>query len=250
MTSYAKLKKTKFQNVFATPTGGHYVRARVTDPTTDKLVTIKKTLQTKDPLEAFQWLQAEVDRVRSGTLLPQKVKPRFSEFAAQLLEDKLATREIKSSAGRTRWTCTLEHLISGTTGESELYVPAFGDMYIDKIHVSHVEAWKLGIAGLIKASDYSPTTANGWLAILRVIMRAAKRKYGLSHLATEDVTDFRYLGLGDLLRGRTQFAHHRTGAAVPGAPARALPAVLCDGVFGVRNRASAVESSSASTAWT
>jgi len=69
-------------------------------------------------------------------------------------------------------------------------VPAFGDMYIDKIHVSHIEAWKLGLARLIEAEDYSPTTANGWLAILRVIMRAAKRTFGLPHLATEDVTDF------------------------------------------------------------
>jgi len=190
MTSYARLKKTKFKNVFATPTGGYYVRARVTDPTTDKLVAIKKTLQTKDPLEAFQWLQGEIDRIRSGTLLPKRAKPRFSEFAALLLEEKLDKREIKSAAGRTRWTCTLEHLISGTTGESEQYVPAFGDMYIDKIHVSHIEAWKLGLARLIEAEDYSPTTANGWLAILRVIMRAAKRTFGLPHLATEDVTDF------------------------------------------------------------
>jgi integrase len=190
MTNHARLKKTKFKNVFATPTGGHYVRARVTDPTTDKLVAIKKTLQTKDPLEAFHWLQGEIDRIRSGTLLPQRAKPRFSEFAALLLEEKLDKREIKSAAGRTRWTCTLEHLISGTTGESEKYVPAFGDMYIDKIHVSHVEAWKLGLARLIEAEDYSPTTANGWLAILRVIMRAAKRTFGLPYSATEDVTDF------------------------------------------------------------
>lgn len=39
-------------------------------------------------------------------------------------------------------------------------------------------------------SDYSPTTANGWLAILRVIMKTAKRELGLGHLATEGVLDF------------------------------------------------------------
>jgi integrase len=46
------------------------------------------------------------------------------------------------------------------------------------------------MARLIAAGDYSPTTVNGWLAILRVIMKAAKRKFGLAHLATEDVTNF------------------------------------------------------------
>jgi hypothetical protein len=191
MTDTTRFKKPKFANVFSTPTGGHYVRARVTDPTTDKLVQIKKTLSTPDALEAFQWLQGEIDRIRSGVALPQPAKLRFSEFAAQLLEDKLKTGEIKSAAGHTRWVCTLQHLIAGTTGDkSEKFVSAFGDTYIDMLHVSHVEQWKLGVAGLIKAGDYAPATANGWLSILRVICKAAKRKFGLAHLATEDVPDF------------------------------------------------------------
>jgi hypothetical protein len=165
VTSHARLKKTKFINVFATPTGRSLRTSRGHRPDHGQARLNHENTANRDPFEALQWLQAEVDRVRSGTLLHQKVRPRFSEFVAQLREDKLVTREIKSSAGRTRWTCTLEHLISGTTGKSELYVPGFGDMDIDKIHVSHVEAWKLGMAGLIKAGDYSPTTPNGWLAI-------------------------------------------------------------------------------------
>jgi hypothetical protein len=32
---------------------------------------------------------------------------------------------------------------------------------------------------LIATGHYSPTTANGWLAILRVIIKAAKRELGL-----------------------------------------------------------------------
>ncbi|HKY36578.1 MAG TPA: hypothetical protein VJN18_11600 [Polyangiaceae bacterium] len=190
MTDWSKLKKTKYENVFETPTGGHLVRARVKDPTTDQLVTIKKTLNL-DALGSHQWLLNEIDRVRSGRPLPPLQKVRFSEFAAALLEEKLTKQEIKSVKGRERWGYTLVHLISGTTGErSDKYVPGFGDMYIDMVHSSHVEEWKLGIAGLIQADDYAPTTANGWLSILRVVMQAAKRKYGLSQLATEDVTDF------------------------------------------------------------
>ncbi len=36
---------------------------------------------------------------------------------------------------------------------------------------------------------YAPATINGWLSILRVIMKAAKRELALSHLATEGVKD-------------------------------------------------------------
>jgi integrase len=53
-----------------------------------------------------------------------------------------------------------------------------------------VEAWKTGIAKLISAGHYSPTTANGWLAILRVTMKAAKRELGLLSDPTEGVTNF------------------------------------------------------------
>jgi len=187
----ALLTKTKYPNVFATSTGGHLVRARVKDPSTDTLVEIKKTIDTTDPLQALQWLQGEIERIKSGVALPTPAKLRFSDFAVQLLEDKVAVGDIKSTVGRARWVNTLEHLIGGTTGEkSEKYVPGLGDIFVDKLHVSHVEQWKLGIAGLIKAGDYSPTTANGWLSILRVICKAAKRKFTLPHLATEDVADF------------------------------------------------------------
>jgi integrase len=43
---------------------------------------------------------------------------------------------------------------------------------------------------LIEAGDYSPTTLNGWLSVLKVVMKAAKRQFSLSHLATEGVESF------------------------------------------------------------
>jgi len=131
--------------VFATATGGFLVRARIKDPTCDKTIEIKKTLATKTPLEAHLWLEGEIDRIKSGIASPQPAKLRFSDFAVQLLEDKLAIGEIKSSAGHTRWTCTVEHLIKGTSSEEgDLYVPGVGDFFVDKLHASHVEQWSLG----------------------------------------------------------------------------------------------------------
>jgi integrase len=191
MTDLHRLKKTKFSNVYATPTGGHFVRARATDPSTNQTIQIRKTLQTTDPLEAFQWLTKEIERIKSGVALEKPAQLRFCDFAVQLLEDKRTSGDIKSAAGNTRWVSTLQHLIAGTTGESsEAYVSGFGEIFIEKLHVSHVELWKLGIARLIKAGDYAPTTANGWLSILRVICKAAKRKFSLTCCATDDVPDF------------------------------------------------------------
>lgn len=43
---------------------------------------------------------------------------------------------------------------------------------------------------MIEAGDYSPTTLNGWLSVLKVVMKAAKRELSLPHLATEGVTSF------------------------------------------------------------
>jgi len=116
---------------------------------------------------------------------------RFSEFVSVLVEEKTAAREIKTAKGRERWRYTLEHLIAGTKGEQpETLVPAFGDFYVHRITSEHVEQWKAGVGELITAGDYSPNTAHGWLSILRVIMKSAKRRFQLPILATEDVADF------------------------------------------------------------
>jgi len=70
------------------------------------------------------------------------------------------------------------------------FVPGFGEMFLDKLGVAHIEEWRAGIARLIQAGDYAPTTCNSWLSVLRVILQAAKRELGLSGLATEGVKDF------------------------------------------------------------
>jgi retron-type reverse transcriptase len=115
----------------------------------------------------------------------------FSEFAASLFETKAKNGDIKSAAGRRRWADVLVHLIKGTTGHrSKRYVEGFGDYFIDKITFAHVERWKNQMADLVQAGDYSPTTINGWLAIFKVIMKAAKRSFQLPTLATEGVEPF------------------------------------------------------------
>jgi hypothetical protein len=47
-------------------------------------------------------------------------------------------------------------------------------MFLDKLEAVHVEEWRAGIAKLIQAGDYAPTTCNGWLSSLRVILQAGE----------------------------------------------------------------------------
>lgn len=171
--------------------GGHVVRARAKDCATGKMKEVFKVLSKATAAEALAWLEKEQERLRVGVVSPESPKTRFSEFADALLEHKVKVGEIKSAAGRAKWDYTLLHLIGGTDGEkAKKHVDGFGDFFIDRIRVDHVEAWKAGVAELIAAGDYAPTTANGWLSILCVIMKAAKRQFRLPYLATEDVVAF------------------------------------------------------------
>jgi len=185
------LKPSAVPGVWQKKEGGHFVRARVMDPTTGQMKEIKKSLPDADEATAYKWLADERARVRAGLVSAPLQKVRFADFVTSLVEAKVKRGDITSAKGRERWGYTLTHLIAGTTGrKSGIFVPGFGEYFIDRLHVSHVDAWRDGVAALIAAGDYSPNTANGWLGILRVIMKAAKRAHGLTHLPTEDVKDF------------------------------------------------------------
>ncbi len=185
------LRASAVPGVWQRKEGGHFVRVRVMDPTSGHMKEIKRSLPEADEATAYKWLSEEKKRIRAGLASAPPQQTRFADFVTSLVEQKVANRDISSAKGRERWRHTLTHLIAGTKGEkSGTFVPGFGEYYIDRLHVTHVEAWRTGIATLIVAGDYSPNTCNSWLAILRVIMRAAKKTFGLAHLATEDVKDF------------------------------------------------------------
>jgi integrase len=176
---------TQISSVWKRKEGGHLVRARVTDPTTGRKREIKRVLPQADEATAYKWLQDERARIKSASVLAQQPKTRFADYALSLLERKLAKKQIKSASGRERWRYTLEHLMKGTKG-----VAGFGELYVDQIRVAHIEHWMVGIARLIQARDYSPATANGWLAILKVIFKAAKRELSLATNPTEGIDSF------------------------------------------------------------
>ena len=159
--------------------GGHVVRARAKDSATGKMKEVFKVLSTATAAEALAWLEKEQERLRVGVVSPESPKTRFSEFADALLEHKVKVGDIKSASGRAKWDYTLLHLIGGTDGEkAKKHVEGFGDFFIDRIRVDHVEAWKAG--ELVRSG---PTAGKGQTTKAP----AAKRKAGKTAAAKKAV---------------------------------------------------------------
>jgi integrase len=180
------VRRTKLPGVWERKEGGYLVRARALDPTTGKMVEVKKVLPGATEASAYQWLQQELDQVRSGspTASPEQ-KPRFADYAVSLLERKIAKGKISSAMGREKWRYTLEHLIKGTKG-----VAWFGEMFMEQIRSEHIEQWQMGISKLIADGTYAPTTANSWLNVLKVVFKTAKRERIIAVNPIEGIDSF------------------------------------------------------------
>ena len=177
---------TPHKGVWERKEGGHLVRARVLDPRTGKMREVRRVLPDElDAANAYRVLQDEVTRIKEGDVATTQSRMLFCDYSVSLLERKLTTKDIKSASGRERWKNTLPHLVKGTED-----VHGFGRLFVDEIRVGHIEAWRTGVAKLINAGHYKPSTANGWLAILRVILKAAKRELGLPADPAEGVRPF------------------------------------------------------------
>jgi integrase len=182
-------KEPVLPGVWRRKEGGHVVRGRATDSKTGKQKQVFRVFPDADAQTALKWPRDEQSRIRKGVDdSPERPRQRFAEFAASLFEHKIKVRDIKSGAGRNKWAFTLEHLIAGTTGPtSGQYVPGFGDYFVDKIETRDVERWKEGMAALVAAGDYAPTSVNTWLSVLSVVMKAAKRTFDLPTIVTDGV---------------------------------------------------------------
>jgi len=85
----------------------------------------------------------------------------------------------------------LDHGQGGTSNAAgQPAVTGFGEFFVDQLRVGHVERWKDEMGTPIQAGLYAPTTVNTWLAILRVVMKAAVREFDLPKLATEGDRNF------------------------------------------------------------
>ncbi len=88
--------------------------------------------------------------------------------------------DIKSASGRVKWAQCLEHHL----------IPAFGTLPVDQIRHADVATWRVQVAETINAGKYSPHTANTWLDVLRVVIRAAVVLFELPRNPMEGIRNF------------------------------------------------------------
>ncbi len=150
--------------------GGFHVRARTTDPRTNKLREVNRELPNiTRAKEAYTWLQGELERIRSGSQPEVSIAPAFHAFAADVFKRKVDLGKIRSAAGRAKWESVLE---------THLY-PAFGDILLDQLRPSDIKTWQSRTAAKIKAGDMAPTTANTILSVLRQVTDEAAADFDL-----------------------------------------------------------------------
>lgn len=151
--------------------GGYHVRARLIDPRTGKMREVNRELpDVARARDAFAILQAEVEKIRAGTVAAAPLAlPPFREFADQVFERKKDLGKIRSAAGRAKWESVLAHHLK----------PAFGDLLLDQLRPQDVKAWQARIGAKIKAGDMAPTSANTILAVLRQITDEAASDFDI-----------------------------------------------------------------------
>lgn len=177
------LVKTSLPGVYRRRAGGHYVRGRVVDPRSDEMITIEKSLPgVEDQKEALAQLQGLRRDIKEGKAPEKRSKPRFAAYADALFARKIRTGEIKSEAGREKWTYALVKLIEGVHD-----VPGFGAFYIDRIRHADCVEWHEKVGRLVTSKVYKPNYVNDWIAIMRVVMKAAVAEFELPRNPMEGI---------------------------------------------------------------
>jgi integrase len=156
------------------------VRGRTRDPLTRKRKEIRFVVtDTEDASVAYERLQVELRDVRNRIAQPTPSRTRFATFVVSLLEEKIHDGSIQSAASRQKWASVLERQL----------IPAFGAMTIDEVSHAAIAEWRRTEARQVHDGAYSPTTVNSWLAILRVIWKAATPRFGLERNPMDGIED-------------------------------------------------------------
>ncbi len=136
-------------------------------------VTVRDAIRVRDRLR-YEGRERIEGKIRS--------LPLWGEYAASLLEAKVAEGRLSSSKSRERWGNVLGRLI-----------PAFGRLRVDELRTADLVAWRDEVGRWLrdgmpssrtrdkgKLVRLSPTTANGWISILKVICAAMTKHYELA----------------------------------------------------------------------
>jgi integrase len=185
--------RPELPGVYQRREGGFLVRGRAIDPKTGSVRQVVRNLtDLAEPEAARLWLKTELDSIRKGACRPTTREPeRLATYAASLLRDKVEKRQICSSKTEEKWLITLRHLFgfADDRGTREVGIKGLGDIFVDKLTRSDIEAWRDSWELRVNAGTYAPTTVNEWIAVLRVITKKMKADHGLPVDPCADVED-------------------------------------------------------------
>ena len=153
--------------VYRRKEGGFLVRGRAIDPKTGAMRQVFRNLSDlTEPEEARLWLKTELDSIRKGASRPTTKQPeRLATYAVSLLREKVEKRQICSSKTEEKWLITLRHVfgLKDDEGTVDVGIKGLGDIFVDKLERSDIEAWRDSWEPRINAGEYSPTTINDWM---------------------------------------------------------------------------------------
>ncbi len=191
---YEMSAKALRRGIWALKEGGYFLRTRVVDPRSGKVVELQRVLRdvtlTQAEREKYR-LRCDAQDLVSGR---RQTPMLWSTYAASLFESKVNEGKIQSAKGREKWATTLRRLI-----------PAIGHFYVDELRLAHLIAWRNELArwmrhGMpsIRKRDagkkvlvkLAPATANGWISILRVVCRAMTKHFELERDPSDGVEYF------------------------------------------------------------
>ncbi|HVZ37072.1 MAG TPA: site-specific integrase [Polyangiaceae bacterium] len=156
---------------------------------------LRKVLPEASEVEASAWLETQLKQAKETKASKAQPTPPFATYAISVLEAKTKRKEL-TLENQDRWRHALRHLIQGIPESDDKHrgrkpaVAGFGEMLLSDFRVRVIESWKTEVYALIHSGRYTPSTANGWLAILKVILKQGRRDFELAHNPIEGVKLF------------------------------------------------------------
>lgn len=167
------------EGIWALKNGGYLVRARVTDTKTKKRPDVMRSLPNAKLHEAKRIRAELMGEGRVASQRPTSSPTPFATFAASAFRKKVESGELGSAKTRERWAGTLKHLLA-----------ELGTDDVREIDTARLEEMRAKFAKSINDKTFSPRTVNGWLSILRTIMKRAKRELKLASNPALDIDFF------------------------------------------------------------
>jgi hypothetical protein len=84
-----------------------------------------------------------------------------------LLREKVEKRQICSSTTEEKWMYALRHIFGllDEEGTIDVGIKGLGDVFVDRLTRTDIEAWRDSWEPRINVGKKSPTTVNDWIAV-------------------------------------------------------------------------------------